>query len=84
MTHAISEVVLQQLYHSPTNAAASVGSNFRPSNPDLAQAVQERIAALQAADPQNTLPVPVDLVTASASGLDPHISVAAALFRHLG
>ena len=65
----------------PYNAAASSGSNLGPSNPDLAQAVQERIAALQAADPQNTLPVPVDLVTASASGLDPHISVAAALYQ---
>ena len=65
----------------PYNAAASSGSNLGPANPDLAQAVQERIAALQAADPQNTLPVPVDLVTASASGLDPHISVAAALYQ---
>lgn len=63
------------------NAAASSGSNYGPMNPDLLQAVQARIDALKAADPNNTLPIPVDLVTASGSGLDPHISVAAALYQ---
>lgn len=63
------------------NAAASSGSNFGPSHPALAEAVQARIAALRAADPGNTAPVPVDLVTASASGLDPHISLAAARYQ---
>jgi K+-transporting ATPase ATPase C chain len=62
----------------PYNAANSGGSNTGPTNPDLVKAVEERIAALRAADPGNTAPVPVDLVTASASGLDPHISPAAA------
>jgi K+-transporting ATPase ATPase C chain len=65
----------------PYNAAASSGANLGPSNPALIEAVQARIAALQAADPGNTQAVPVDLVTASASGLDPHISVAAALYQ---
>ena len=50
-------------------------------NPALLDAVQARIDALKAADPENTLPIPVDLVTASGSGLDPHISVAAALYQ---
>lgn len=63
------------------NAAASSGSNLGPMNPSLEEAVQARINALQTADPNNTLPIPVDLVTASASGLDPHISVAAALYQ---
>lgn len=63
------------------NAAASSGSNLGPSNPALAEAVSARIAALRAADPGNTAPVPVDLVTASASGLDPHISRAAADYQ---
>jgi potassium-transporting ATPase KdpC subunit len=62
----------------PYNAAASGGSNLGPSNPALAAAVTQRIAALRASDPGNTAPLPVDLVTASASGLDPHISPAAA------
>lgn len=63
------------------NAAASSGSNDGPMNPDLIEAVQTRVDALKAADPENTLPIPVDLVTASGSGLDPHISVAAALYQ---
>ncbi len=63
------------------NAAASSGSNQGPLNPALAEAAQARIAALRAADPGNQLPIAVDLVTASASGLDPHISVAAALYQ---
>jgi len=63
------------------NAAASSGSNLGPMNPSLEEAVQARIDALHAADPNNPLPISVDLVTASASGLDPHISVAAALYQ---
>lgn len=63
------------------NAAASAGSNLGPTNPELAEAVRMRIEALRSADPTNDLPIPVDLVTASASGLDPHISVAAALYQ---
>ena len=63
------------------NAAASSGSNYGPMNPALMDMVQARIDALNAVDPENTLPIPVDLVTASGSGLDPHISVAAALYQ---
>ncbi|MFN7958919.1 MAG: potassium-transporting ATPase subunit KdpC [Holophagaceae bacterium] len=65
----------------PYNGANSGASNQAPSNPDLKKAVEERIAALRAADPEATGPVPVDLVTSSASGLDPHISPAAAAFQ---
>jgi len=65
----------------PYNGAASSGSNLGPTNPALLKAVQERIAALRAADPGNMLPVPVDLVTASGSGLDPDISPAAAYYQ---
>jgi K+-transporting ATPase ATPase C chain len=65
----------------PNNAAASGGSNLGPLNPALQQAVESRIEALRDADPGNTAPVPVDLVTASASGLDPHISPAAAEYQ---
>ena len=65
----------------PYNASNSGGSNQGPLNPALADAVKGRIAALRAADPGNTAPVPVDLVTASGSGLDPHISVAAAQYQ---
>ena len=65
----------------PYNAAGSGGSNLGPRNPALAQAVQERIAALKAADPGNAEPIPVDLVSASGSGLDPHISPAAARYQ---
>ena len=59
----------------------SSGSNYGPLNPALIDIVQARIDALKAADPDNTAPIPVDLVTSSASGLDPHISVAAALYQ---
>ena len=65
----------------PYNASASAGSNLGPSNPELAKAIRERIAALHAADPDHHQPIPVDLVTASGSGLDPHLSPAAALWQ---
>jgi K+-transporting ATPase ATPase C chain len=65
----------------PYNAAASSGSNYGPLNPALIEAVQARIEALKAVDPANGQPIPVDLVTSSASGLDPDISVAAALYQ---
>jgi K+-transporting ATPase ATPase C chain len=63
------------------NAAASSGSNYGPTNPALFDMVQARIDALKAADPDNTAEIPIDLVTASASGLDPHISPAAAEYQ---
>jgi K+-transporting ATPase ATPase C chain len=65
----------------PYNAGASSGSNQGPLNPALSDAVKDRIKALRDADPGNAAPVPVDLITASASGLDPHISVAAADYQ---
>jgi len=63
------------------NLTASSGSNYGPLNPALISMVQARIDALKKADPSNTAPIPVDLVTASGSGLDPHISIAAALYQ---
>ena len=63
------------------NAGASSGSNLGPTNPALREALVARIAALRASDPENTALIPVDLVTASASGLDPHVSPAAALWQ---
>ena len=65
----------------PYNASASSGSNLGPTNPALIAEVQARVQALQAADPGNAQPIPVDLVTSSGSGLDPDISVAAALYQ---
>lgn len=65
----------------PYNAAASSGSNLGPSNPALGDSIRARIEKLRRFDPQNVHPVPVDLVTASGSGLDPHISPAAADYQ---
>jgi K+-transporting ATPase ATPase C chain len=65
----------------PYNGGSSGASNLGPANPALADAVKGRVEALRAADPRNTAPVPIDLVTASGSGLDPHISVAAAKYQ---
>ena len=65
----------------PYNAQSSGGSNLGPTNPALLDAVKARVAALRAADPDNEAPVPVDLVTASGSGLDPEISPAAAAYQ---
>jgi K+-transporting ATPase ATPase C chain len=65
----------------PYNAASSSGSNYGPLNPALLDGIDNRIDALKAADPGNSRPIPVDLVTYSASGLDPHISIAAALYQ---
>ena len=67
----------------PYNAMASSGSNQGPRNPALADAVKDRVKTLRDADPGNATPVPVDLVTASGSGLDPEISVAAAQYQLL-
>ncbi len=65
----------------PYDALSSSGSNLGPSNPALAQAVRERVARWRAADADNPRPLPIDLVTASGSGLDPHISVAGARYQ---
>lgn len=65
----------------PYNAGASAGSNLGPTNPAFLAAVKSRVEVLRQADPENSVPVPADLVTASASGLDPHISVAAAQYQ---
>jgi potassium-transporting ATPase KdpC subunit len=65
----------------PYNAESSGGSNLGPANPDLGKLVAQRVAALRKADPGNDAPIPVDLVTSSASGLDPHISPAAAEYQ---
>lgn len=66
---------------APYDARASTGSNQGPTNPALVEAVRARVAALRAADPGNAAPIPVDLVTASGSGLDPHLSPAGALYQ---
>jgi K+-transporting ATPase ATPase C chain len=66
---------------APYNALGSTGSNLAPTNPDLIAAVAARVESLREDDPGNQSPVPVDLVTASASGLDPHISPAAAEYQ---
>ncbi len=65
----------------PYNAASSSGSNYGPENPALQEEVQSRINALKAVDPDNNLPIPVDLVTSSGSGLDPDISIEAADYQ---
>jgi K+-transporting ATPase ATPase C chain len=65
----------------PYNGTASTGSNLGPLNPALRDAIKPRVAALRAADPGNSAPVPIDLVTASGSGLDPEISLAAANYQ---
>src|SRR5262245_29610074 len=65
----------------PNDASSSSGSNLGPTNPDLIKAVAERVKAIREAHPDQTGPIPVDLVTASASGLDPHISPAAAEYQ---
>jgi K+-transporting ATPase ATPase C chain len=91
---AVGSELIGQPFHDPRyfwsrpsatgpayNGGASTGSNLGPSNPALADAVKARVQALKDADPGNPAPVPVDLVTASGSGLDPHVSPAAALYQ---
>lgn len=65
----------------PNNSAVSSGSNLGPLNPALSDAVKTRVEALKVADPDNKMPIPVDLVTTSASGIDPEISPAAAMYQ---
>jgi K+-transporting ATPase ATPase C chain len=65
----------------PYNSASSSGSNLGPSNPALVEAVKTRVAALQKADPENTSSIPIDLMTSSGSGLDPHLSPGAAFYQ---
>ena len=90
----VGSVHLGQPFHSPAyfwgrpsatspeyNAAASSGSNLGPTNSVLADSIASRIRRLRAADPENLAPVPIDLVTASGSGLDPHVSPAAAEYQ---
>lgn len=66
---------------TPYNASSSSGSNLGPSNPALLDTIKSRIAALRSADPSNKRPIPIDLVTSSGSGLDPHISLAGAYYQ---
>jgi K+-transporting ATPase KdpC subunit len=66
---------------TPYNASSSSGSNIGPSNPSLRESVKARVAVMRGADPHNKRPVPIDLVTSSGSGLDPHISVAGAYYQ---
>ena len=66
---------------APFNAASSSGSNLGPSNPALAETIKNRVKSYKATDPNNTNPIPIDLVTSSASGLDPHISLAGAYYQ---
>jgi K+-transporting ATPase ATPase C chain len=91
----MGSVLIGQPFHSPKyfwgrlsatgpfafNAAASSGSNYGPLHPLLLDATRKRVEDLRNADPQNAQPIPVDLVTASSSGLDPHMSIAAALYQ---
>jgi K+-transporting ATPase ATPase C chain len=93
--HAVGSVLIGQSFSDPEhfwgrpsattpqpyNGTASTGSNLGPLNPALLDAVKERLKALRAADPVNEAPIPVDLVTASGSGLDPQISLAAAYYQ---
>jgi K+-transporting ATPase ATPase C chain len=65
----------------PYNAAASTGSNLGPTNPDLAKVIGDRVQAIRQAHPEQSGPVPADLATTSASGLDPHISPEAAEYQ---